>query len=79
MNITYAPSLIFFDEQGREIIRVDSQLRSFHTEAVLEYVADAVYLREPNFQRYIEERGDRIRAQGDQGRTLGTRDICPDL
>ena len=79
LNITYAPSLIFFDEQGREIIRVDSQLRSFHTEAVLEYVADAVYLREPNFQRYIEERGDRIRAQGDQGRTLGTRDICPDL
>jgi thioredoxin-related protein len=79
MKIMYAPSLVLFDSNGSEIIRVESQLRSFHTEAVLEYIADGIYQREPNFQRYIEERGDIIRAKGEQGKTKSTRDICPEL
>jgi thioredoxin-related protein len=79
INVLYAPSLILFDADGTEIIRVESQLRSFHTEAVLEYIAQDIYQREPNFQRYIEERGDIIRAKGEQGKTLSTRDICPEL
>ena len=79
LKITYAPSLVLFDTEGREIIRVESQLRSFHTEAVLEYVARGVYKREPNFQRYIEERGDIIRSKGEQEKTISTRDICPEL
>ena len=79
MKIMYAPSLVLFDTSGSEIIRVESQLRSFHTEAVLEYIADGIYQREPNFQRYIEERGDIIRARGERGKTKSTRDICPEL
>ena len=79
MKIMYAPSLVLFDSAGFEIIRVESQLRSFHTEAVLEYIADGIYKREPNFQRYIEERGDIIRAKGEHGKTTSTRDICPEL
>ena len=79
MNIIYAPSLVLLDSNGSEMIRVESQLRSFHTEAVLEYIADGIYQREPNFQRYIEERGDIIRAKGEQGKTTSTRDICPEL
>ena len=79
LKITYAPSLVLFDTEGQEIIRVESQLRSFHTEAVLEYVAQGIYKREPNFQRYIEERGDIIRSKGEQGKTTSTRDICPEL
>ena len=79
MKIMYAPSLVLFDSNGSEIIRVESQLRSFHTEAVLEYISDGIYQREPNFQRYIEERGDIIRAKGEQGKTKSTRDICPEL
>ena len=79
LRIKYAPSLVLFDTQNNEIIRIESQLRSFHTEAVLEYVAQGVYRREPNFQRYIEERGDIIRSRGEQGKTISTRDICPEL
>jgi len=79
MKVMYAPSLVLFDANGSEIIRVESQLRSFHTEAVLEYIADGIFQREPNFQRYIEERGDIIRAKGEQGKTLSTRDVCPEL
>ena len=92
MNIIYAPSLVLFDSNGSELIRVESQLRSFHTEAVLEYIhqskknsgelkyiTDGIYQSEPNFQRYIEERGDIIRAKGEQGKTISTRDICPEL
>ena len=79
IKIMYTPSLVLFDANGKELIRVESQLRSFHTEAVLEYVADGIYQKEPNFQRYIEERGDLIRARADQGKSLSTRDICPEL
>jgi thioredoxin-related protein len=79
LKIMYAPSLVLFDSDGSEIIRVESQLRSFHTEAVLEYISEGIYQREPNFQRYIEERGDIIRAKGEQGKTKSTRDICPEL
>lgn len=79
MNIAYAPTLVLLDSEGEEVIRAESQLRNFHTEALLEFVSDDVYTREPNFQRYIEERGDRIRASGNPVRVIGSRDICPDL
>ena len=79
LKVTYAPSLLLFDSLGNEIIRVESQLRSFHTEAVLEYISEEIYLREPNFQKYIEERGDTLRALGNSIATMGTRDICPEL
>lgn len=79
MQIAYAPTLVLLDGEGEEVIRAESQLRNFHTEALLEFVSDAVYAREPNFQRYIEERGDRIRAANNQVRILGSRDVCPEL
>ncbi|MBU25661.1 MAG: hypothetical protein CMD99_06495 [Gammaproteobacteria bacterium] len=79
LEIIYTPSLVLFDTGDHEIIRIESQLRSFHTEAVLEYVAQGLYKRESNFQRYIEERGDIIRSNGELNRTISTRDICPEL
>lgn len=79
LQVAYAPTLILLDAEGEEVIRAESQLRNFHTEALLEFVSDRVYEREPNFQRYIEERGDRIRAAGSAVRILGSRDVCPEL
>ena len=58
---------------------MESQLRSFHTEAVLEYVSQDIYLREPNFQKYIEERGDTQRNSLEANQMPTTRDICPEL
>lgn len=64
LNISYAPSLVFFDAGGKEVFRIDAYLKSFHTQSVLDYVASGAYKTEPNFQRYIDGRAAKLRAQG---------------
>ena len=46
------PSLLFFDEHGKEIIRVDSVVGLFRLRNVLNYVVTRGYLSEPNFLRW---------------------------
>lgn len=52
LGLFYAPTLIFFDEQGREIIRVDSVVQFVRLRNVLRYVLTKGYLEEPNFLRW---------------------------
>lgn len=63
-DIQYAPSLLFFDASGKEIFRIDAYLKAFHVQSVMDYVASGAYTRWPNFQRYIEDRAERLRARG---------------
>lgn len=64
LGIQYAPALVFFDRAGREVFRSEAWLRRFHTQSVLDYVASGSYRTQPNFQRFIEDRADELRAQG---------------
>lgn len=64
LDIKYAPSLVFFDNRGDEVFRTDGYLKAFHTQSVMDYVASGDYLKQPNFQRYIDERADHLREQG---------------
>ena len=64
LNIQYAPTIIFFDENGQEVIRAEAWLKSFHTQSLMDYVASGAWRKQSNFQRYIEERADHIREQG---------------
>lgn len=64
LNIQYTPSLVFFDEKGKEVFRTEAYLRTFHVQSVMEYIASGAYRTQPNLQRYIQERADRLRAQG---------------
>jgi thioredoxin-related protein len=52
LGLFYAPSLLFFDESGQEIIRVDSVVRFFRLRNVLNYVLSKGYLDEPDYQRW---------------------------
>ena len=52
LGIFYAPSILFFDEHGKEIIRVDSVVRLFRLRNVLNYVLSRGYVAEPNFLRW---------------------------
>jgi len=49
LDIFYAPSIVFFDGHGREIIRVDSVVRQFRLRRVLDYIVSRGYLSEPSF------------------------------
>jgi thioredoxin-related protein len=52
LGVFYAPSIVFFDERGSEIIRVDSVVNFFRLRNVLNYVVSRAYLTEPNFLRW---------------------------
>lgn len=63
-RVNFTPTWILFNPEGEEVLRLESTLYNFHTQAGMEYVLDEVYIREPAFQRYIIERGERIRESG---------------
>ncbi|WP_457674425.1 thioredoxin family protein [Thiolapillus sp.] len=50
LGVFYAPTLIFFDENGREIIRVDSVVHFFRLRNVLNFILSKGYLSHPSFQ-----------------------------
>jgi thioredoxin-related protein len=52
LGIFYTPSLLFFDEQGGEIIRVDSVVRFYRLRKVFNYITSRGYQTEPNYQRW---------------------------
>jgi thioredoxin-related protein len=63
-KIQYTPSMTFFDERGREVFRTEAYLRSFHLQSAMDYVASGAYKTQTEFQRFVQERADRLREQG---------------
>ena len=59
LGLFYAPSILFFDESGNEIIRVDSVAHFFRLRNVLNYVTNRAYLYEPVYQRWRTSNPDR--------------------
>ncbi|MEH6455054.1 MAG: thioredoxin fold domain-containing protein [Cocleimonas sp.] len=64
LGVEYLPAMIFFNNDGSQIMRVDTQLRTFHVQSVFDYVLSGAYKTEANFQRYISARADSIRETG---------------
>jgi len=64
LNIQYTPSLVFFDNNGVEVFRTEGYLKAFHIQSSMEYVASGAYQHETEFQRFVDERADAMRAQG---------------
>jgi thioredoxin-related protein len=55
LGLFYAPSLVFFDEEGREVFRLDSVARLYRLRNTLRYVLEKGYLEAP-LQRWQEDR-----------------------
>lgn len=62
LNVAYVPSAVLFDG-GKEAIRIEAFLKGFHVQSVLDYVASGAYKTQPELQRFIRERADRLREQ----------------
>ncbi|MCZ7597144.1 MAG: thioredoxin fold domain-containing protein [Gammaproteobacteria bacterium] len=52
LDITWAPTLVFFDAHGLEIIRVDSVVQQYRLGRVLEYVVEGGYASGLNYQQW---------------------------
>jgi thioredoxin-related protein len=73
-RINFTPTLCFFpaaaaEAQGRggrdaEVWRLQGYWKPFHFLATLVYVREEGYRKQPNFQRWLAEYADRLRAQG---------------
>lgn len=55
LGLFYTPTIIFFDEKGKEIIRVDSVVRFYRLNKVLDYILSGGYKNYPTFQRWRRE------------------------
>ena len=64
LNIGYTPSVVFFDNSGEEVFRIEGFLKTFHFQSSLAYVLEKGYQTEPSFQRYIAARGEKLREMG---------------
>lgn len=64
LDVKYAPSILVFNPQGKEIIRSEAFFKVFHTHGLLTYVLSGDYKKEPSFQRYLSARAEHIREQG---------------
>jgi thioredoxin-related protein len=64
LKVNYAPSLIFFDSDGKEVFRIEAYLKAFHVQSVLDYVSSGAYKTQPNLQRFIQSRADAMREKG---------------
>lgn len=56
LGLFYAPSILFFDEQGKEVLRIDSVIAFYRLRNVLNYIASKAYLSE-SFLQWRAQRG----------------------
>lgn len=59
LGLFYTPTLLFFDEQGAEILRVDSVVQFYRLGNVLEYITSGAYRDFPDYRRWRDSGGDR--------------------
>jgi len=64
LKVAYTPTIVFFDEQGKEVFRVEAYLKPFHLSSSLEYVASGAYRSEPQFQKFVRARAEKMREHG---------------
>ena len=64
LDIKYAPTIVLFNDEGKEIIRTEAFFKIFHTQSFFNYVQSGAYKQQPNFQRYISHRSEQLRAKG---------------
>jgi thioredoxin-related protein len=55
LGLYYSPTIIFYDEHGKEIIRVDSVIRFYRLRNILEYILSKGYVEYPNFQSWRQK------------------------
>ncbi|MCB1866068.1 MAG: thioredoxin fold domain-containing protein [Chromatiales bacterium] len=56
LGLFFTPTIVLYDERGKEIIRVDSVVQQYRLAGVLEFVQTRAYLEQPNFQRWRYEK-----------------------
>jgi len=52
MSLFFAPTIVFFDESGNEIYRIDSLVKLRRLRGILRYILSGDYMEEPNYESW---------------------------
>jgi thioredoxin-related protein len=66
LKIAYTPSVVFFDDRGKEVFRLEAYLRPFHFASSFEYVGSGAWRKEPEFQRFLQHKAELIKERGEK-------------
>ena len=55
LGIFYTPSFLFFDESGKQILRVESVIQRIRFHQILKYILQKGYIETPIFERWISK------------------------
>lgn len=64
LQLTYKPAIVFFGKDGIEIIRKDAYFKEYHLHGMMTYALTGAYKQQPNFQRYLGDKSDKLREHG---------------
>ncbi len=64
LEVSYAPTIVLFGKNGKEVIRSEAFFKKFHTTGLFQYVSSEAFLTQPNFQRYLSDLADHLVEQG---------------
>ena len=64
LKVNSTPSMVFFNSKGVEVFRAEAYLKSFHVQGSMGYVSEGAYLKEKNFQTYLQGRRHRMEKKG---------------
>ncbi len=68
LNIQYTPAILFYEagnvSKASPVFRSEAYLKNFHIQAVFDYILTKAYLSEPEFQRFVQRRADKMRQDG---------------
>jgi thioredoxin-related protein len=64
LQVSYTPSVVFFDDGNREVFRFEGYVRPFHLAGAFDYVASGAYRTQPEFQRFLQRKAERARERG---------------
>ncbi len=64
LKVQFAPTVVFLNARGQEVMRMDGAFKTFHTQGIFRYVNEKAYASEPSFQRYLGALAERFREQG---------------
>lgn len=56
LDLYYSPSIVFFDENGKEIIRINSVVWVYRLNSVLDYILTGAYKRHDTYQAWRQVR-----------------------
>ena len=70
LNLYYTPAIVFFDPNGKEILRIDSVVQLYRLRGILNYIGSGAYKSFPTFQTWRAKTLSQAKKQVSSGMSM---------